>query len=522
MISPAQGMIKPYLLDDSWQLFVDWRYVRPGMIRWDGEGGKKISLFGTEGVQGNVYPAPLDVPHNLRVCAFPAQKSGPLLSPDQPWEQVIFWPTLMQDGGKYRLWYEAVPGAYWAGKATAHEPGWGDLLCYAESDDLQTWHKPDMGIQHYEGLDSNIVLGGDLCPGTGYHGGAVFVDPSARSEERYKVIYMGRIQRDELQAAERHLGLEADTMALHYQCAMFAAVSPDGIHWRNLPEPVMLANSDTGNRVHYDPASGKYIGYFRMWLYGRRAIGRSETDDFTRWPLPHPVLWVTPGDSPSLDIYTNAKTILPGNPNQHLMFAAHYLRNTDTTEIHLASSQEDYFWSWLPGEAVLTTGPAGSWDAGCLFAGGDLVKCSDGSLALPYVGYPVPHKYPRSMRLGQIGLATWQANRLAAIQVPEVGSFTTQQMIFQGGSLELNVETRRAGEIRVEIAESDGAPLPIPLGEDPAVLGRAFEDCDPITGDLPAHTVTWKGSADLSALAGKPVTLRFSLRAANLFAFRFK
>ena len=41
------------------------------------------------------------------------------------------------------------------------------------------------------------------------------------------------------------------------------------------------------------------------------------------------------------------------------------------------------------------------------------------------------------------------------------------------------------------------------------------------TADAIAHTVSWKGG-DLSALAGKPVQLRFELKDTDLYALQFQ
>jgi hypothetical protein len=40
-------------------------------------------------------------------------------------------------------------------------------------------------------------------------------------------------------------------------------------------------------------------------------------------------------------------------------------------------------------------------------------------------------------------------------------------------------------------------------------------------GGAPARTVAWRGKGDVSALAGKPVRLRFAMRDAKLHAFQF-
>jgi hypothetical protein len=524
MKSPSQGMVEPYQLDAGLHLFTDWRYVRPGMMRWDIANGQPSPLFAINGDPGPVHPHLLDAPQHLQIIAIPAQKIGPYLGPNEPWEKVVFWSTLIYDGGKYRLWYEAVPGWLWRDKSHANgiinDPGWCDLLCYAESDDLITWKRPYTGIANDPNQPPNIVYGGRLSPDSGYHGGTVFIDPSAPSNERYKIFYMGRIGVNQLRETEKRLGLQADTMAIHYGSAMFGAVSPDGFHWTPLPDPVMLANSDTANRVYFDPILNKYVAYMRMWLYGRRAVGRAETDDFTRWPLPEPVLWITPGNSPEVDIYTNARTSYPNSSRQHLMFPAFYHRVTDSTQIYMATSQEGRIWSFIPGGPVLSTGVAGEWDGGCIFAAGDLIEPGNGLAMLPFVGYRVPHKYPRYQPLGELGFATWQAGRLSALKATGAASFTTPQFIFEGSRLRLNLQTMHSGEVRVEIAQAEGSPRPVPQAEGPAFPGYSFAECDLMRGDLPMHTVTWRGVSDISGLSGKPISLRVQMRAASLFAFQ--
>ena len=42
----------------------------------------------------------------------------------------------------------------------------------------------------------------------------------------------------------------------------------------------------------------------------------------------------------------------------------------------------------------------------------------------------------------------------------------------------------------------------------------------PQTGYLVAHTVTWKGKPDLSALKGRPVYPRFDMKKAGPYGFR--
>ncbi|MBL8131461.1 MAG: hypothetical protein JNL42_06360 [Anaerolineae bacterium] len=524
MYSPIQGMLQPYELGPGPHLFTDWRYVRPGQVRWEGSSGQDVSLFATEGAPDAVRAMPLDTPLGIRLVAQPAQRIGPLIRPNYPWEHTVFWPTILHVDGKYRMWYESVPDRYWQAKApdpgATRSPGWGDLLCYAESDDLEHWTKPKLGILDYDGEPSNIVFGGPLTPVTGLHGAAVLHDPSASSAERYKLIYMGKVPAEQQTASGGSVELK-DPVANYYQSAMYGAVSPDGLHWTALPDPIMLVNSDTGNTAYYDTTTGKYVAFVRMWFYGRRGIGRSETDDFARWPLPEPILWPGPENPAEVDLYTNAHTLYPGTTDHHLIFPAWYRRATDTTEVHIASSQEGRLWSRIPGEPVLATADDGAWDGGCLFIGKSLVPYGSDRVAAPYVGYSVPHKYPRSMVLGDIGLAVWPAERLVALQADEIGQFTTPPLIFQGRELQLNLLTARAGHVRVEVAAAEDPIRPVPTKAGAAFEGFSLAESDPLWGDRQRATVTWKSQNDLSAFAGKPVVLRFTLSGAKLFAFSF-
>jgi len=114
----------------------------------------------------------------------------------------------------------------------------------------------------------------------------------------------------------------------------------------------------------------------------------------------------------------------------------------------------------------------------------------------------------------RVAYAVWPRERLAALEAPERGGFATLPLLLPGRRLRLNVRTKRAGEVRVEVATSG------PDGGGEVVLpGRGFDDCRPIVGDELDHLVQWKDGDDLGHVDGQAITLRFRLRAAELFAF---
>ena len=93
------------------------------------------------------------------------------------------------------------------------------------------------------------------------------------------------------------------------------------------------------------------------------------------------------------------------------------------------------------------------------------------------------------------------------------GELRTKPLTFTGKTLSLNVATSAAGKVRVEILDAaTGQALP----------GWTLEDCDKIYGDHLDCKVSWKGQTDVSALAGKPIVLRFVMSEADLYALIFE
>ena len=76
------------------------------------------------------------------------------LKMDQPWEGIgsAAYPTVIQDGDVYRLYYRAnsiVTEAY--GKDQAQ------CTCYAESNDGVEWFRPNLGLMEFHGSKDNNI-----------------------------------------------------------------------------------------------------------------------------------------------------------------------------------------------------------------------------------------------------------------------------------------------------------------------------------------------------------------------------
>jgi hypothetical protein len=85
------------------------------------------------------------------------------------------------------------------------------------------------------------------------------------------------------------------------------------------------------------------------------------------------------------------------------------------------------------------------------------------------------------------------------------GELVTSPLRFSGRRLFLNVDTSASGVARVEVVNAAGFEL---------------GNCRPMIANHVAQEVSW-GNADLSRLAPGPVSLRFELKNAHLFAFQF-
>jgi hypothetical protein len=92
------------------------------------------------------------------------------------------------------------------------------------------------------------------------------------------------------------------------------------------------------------------------------------------------------------------------------------------------------------------------------------------------------------------------------------GEMTTKPFTFTGKALHLNLSTGASGTLAVEIQDAEGKPLP----------GFILDDCKAISYDDIDRVIAWKAGSDVSALAGKPVRLRWVLKDADVFSFRFE
>lgn len=513
---------EPYALAGNRLMFTTWIHIRPGEFDWVDKSGKSVFASKTDKIgpdEGRFKPH--DCPWGIRLQAEPAQRVGPILTGgERPWEAHGIWVnTLMYDEGKYRLWGIGQHDKPW----DPQDEKANRVACYLESDDCKTWRRPSLGQVEFDGSrDNNLV---DMSP----HG-TVFKDPIAPPEERYKSMWVWHYDRKLFDSLKdrRPWSKAAVPPAGKHVYAIMAAVSPDGLKWTNLPEPISIETSDTHIICYYDKLLEKYVMYTRTREIspiaegftktprsselGRRAIGRTESKNFREFPLSQTIIETTPDMPPSDTYYTNGYTTVPGAPDHHLMFPTIWHQATDSSSFALFTSHDGRLWSKAPGSPVLKTGDFGQWDGGSIFNAPGLIELPDGGWAMPYTGYIYPHKYPRGAWKYGVGLAVWPKGRLMALVADERGEFATAAVVAPGKKLFINAVTDRAGSILVEAMDVDGKTIP----------GRSFADAVPVIGDQFWTPVVWKNQTDLGVEAGRPVAFRFRMDHARLYGLEFR
>ena len=444
--------------------------------------------------------------------------------------------NIVFDQGKYKCWYSFLPE-----KKPTTEPfhHFNQHICYAESTDGFNWTKPNLGLFEHEGSrDNNIVLTPYEPYARNVHCPGVFVDDYGDPNERYKMAYWGSF-------SEEHCTKYRKEHPEHFETWKFGtgkgawglagATSPDGIHWTLRDEPLMVHFTDMiWASLSYDPRRQHYICYHRSYAtnpaspegfgaISRRSVARSTSTDFRYFGDTDLLLSTGADVCPSHVFYQPSQTWLPGCAgDQQVMFVCRWKQENDVEDICLYSTLDGWTWSAVPdGSPILEAGKPGTWEGSYVVTGGYIIELPGDRWALPYQGFPIPHKYPRidpdkrtlhtGVEAGR-GYAVWPAGRLVAMECPEVGEFETVAVNPAGDTLTINAEVDPAGYIKVGVKLIGGQDVP----------GRTVEDCDMIWGnDGLQIPVTWKGQANLNA-GGQPVVLSFKLCRTKLFGLSFR
>ena len=456
----------------------------------DGAGGKNevIQLGGKREIFVDYYL--IDKLEGVQIVKHTPRDEGPVIYFDKPWEGIFCgYCTIIKVGDVYRVYYRGLKG----GSSL-------QTTCYAESKDGINWEKPVLGLFEVDGSIKNNVI---LVTGPATHNFSPFFDtnPDAKSDQKYKA-----------------LGGNSKSGLIPY-------VSSDGIHWKILQDEGVIKKGafDSQNVSFWSESERCYVCYFRTTNNGFRSVSRATSNDFVNWSEPVAMAF---GDTPLEHLYTQQTSPYFRAPHIYVAIGGRLMpgRQVLTEEQakklnvdpgYFKDCSDAYFMTTRGGniydrtfmEAFIRPGIGlDNWVSRSNYPALNVVQTSPEEMSI-YVNQdyaqPTAHLHRYSLRL----------DGFTSISAPyRGGEVITKPFTFSGHELEINYSTSAAGEIRFEIQDENGRPVP----------GYTMEESQTIIGNEIERVILWNGKGDLQNLASKIVRLRIYMKDADLYSIRFK
>lgn len=451
--------------------------------------GSRLEIFTNDYIIDSLYELSLKMHSPV--------DEGVVLRFDKPWEGPFStYSTIIKDGDTYRLYYRGL--ATTSGEATNEE-----VTCYAESKNGKDWIKPDLNLFEVLNIFKNNIVFAKQKPVS--HNFSPFLDKNpSNTSGKFKAL--GGLQE-----------------------GLFAFVSDDGIHWKNLgTKPVLTGEPfDSQNIAFWSESENCYVCYFRKWKKydGKliRSVGRSTSSDFINWSAP---VLIDFGEAPVEELYTNQTSPYFRAPHIYISMAARFFPGKQ-----VISGEQAAILEVNPGyykdcsDAVLFTSRGANsftrtfregflrpgiglenWISRTNYPALNIVRTGETEMSF-YVNQdyaqPTSHLHRYSLRLD--GLASLHADY-------DQGDMITRPLKFKGSSLKINFGTSAAGYILVELLDEKGIPIP----------GFSFENCIPVIGNEIDRQVMWKTDNSLKNLENKIIRIHFRMKDADLYSLRFE
>ena len=309
---------------------------------------------------------------------------------------------------------------------------------------------------------------------------------------------------------------------------LYSFHSKDGFNWSLIQEEPLSVQGkfDSANLAFYDRIISKYRLFSRFSEEGRgRAIQSSFSDDFREWTEPTPHIYES--DVPLEEFYTNATVAVPGAEHTLMSFPMRYVADRTTplsdisqmdypgigqtgmegmTDAVMMSSRDGVNWFRPFCEAWIRPGlDDRNWTHRNTTPAIGILSIKDTEWSM----YVSEHYGWSDNRLRRLSLRPWGFASIYADYYG--GGVLTKPIVFSGSELRINFSTSAVGSVRIEIQDAQGVPF----------SGYTFDDMDPIYGDKLDQNVEWSHHRNLSELSGVEMKLRFELRDADVFSFRF-
>jgi hypothetical protein len=385
----------------------------------------------------------------------------------------------------------------------------------AFSKDGLHWTLPNLGIIKFDGsTDNNIIRDYSFPTGANFIYDPLDPDPNKRWKASMYCY-------------------DKKTNPYWVHEGLYALFSPDGLHWKEdaLIIPGMtdistnwpLTGIDDASLVVWDKGLKKFVAYLKIWdmtngrFYRARAMALS--DDFIHWSQPWSVLLADKLDPPDLQLYGMVGWFYESMWLGTLR-TLHSATSTLQVDFQLVSSRDGIHWSRAAKRGpFIPNGPEGTYDHGYNNDVSNPPLRFGDSLFFYYSGSAYGKAgAPSDLKTG-VCLARLRIDGFSSLHPKtrnEPGYIITRPLDFSGKALYLNANAGK-GTIQVEVLSGDQDNDLQPIS------GFTLQESVPIEGDSIEQLVTWKGSRDLSSLAGKRVRLKFHLNGLSaLYSFRIR
>ena len=377
--------------------------------------------------------------------------------------------TVIKEGALFRLYTREARSSKFDGDTT-------EVTRYCESPDGIHWIKPKLGIHEIDGSKENNVI---LHEAPFCHNFSPFLDtkPGVTTTERFKAL-----------AGTAKSGL-------------VAFVSGDGIHWKKLrAEPVITHTKeyafDSQNVSFWSETEGCYVCYYRHFLDKQfRSVCRTTSKDYLNWT---PAVEMKP-NFPEEHIYTTLAHPYFRAPHIYIATPTRFHeKRGQSTDILFMTARGDSRFDRTFREALIRPGlDQKQWGNRSNYAALNIVPTGPEEMSI----YTTPF---RRFTLRIDGFASVHAGA-------DEGELLTHPLLFTGKKLNLNYSTSAGGQVRLEIQDASGVPIP----------GFTLSECRGLVGDSIEQAISWKKGTDVSTLKGKAIRLRFVLQEADIFALQF-
>ena len=466
------------------------------------------------------------------------------------------------DRGQFQLWYQARGFA-----AAGILPGVQNFACYATSDDGVHFERPPLGLVEFDASTANNILaerGVDTGSNLLFSHGMLDcpeMQPYEPAEHRYKGVTATGRDADN----QYGHGMVFSRDGIHWTEHKGNPV----IRGRNHGDSVSLAKVRHTTWREDEPRSipsAKYAMFPKIRTqigeFDRRCIGLCLSDASKHpgmgWTVP--VLTLAPDarddDLTSEHLAAARDVLLHDHPDDHrsefysmvvhrygdiflgflwvfdVAFECHRIGGGNQhgpLHVQLVASRDLVNWTRIGDrEPILDRGQPGSFDAGMIFYHSLPVTVGDEWWIYyagfdschtpgPYVEASLQAKRLREVAEGRrqlpaIGLAKIRRGGFVSLDAgDQVGTLLTRPVVAGGSRLEINARILTGGEIRVEVQDESGVPLP----------GFSANACTPVTGDGVALPVHWGDRVGDGAWPDRILRLVVHVTNAELFGFRF-